>query len=291
MEKKTIIKLVMTVVLAVYLVVAMSMTRSRSLSDVYGGLDIVVADSLNTRFVSAADISRECGGLTSRIDSVVRGSLDINDLERRLARMPEIERANVAELNNGRLLVEVTPMIPIARVFEPSGRSYYINTEGKRVAADVRYHVDVPVVVGRFDAGEPASRLLPILRYVASDPTLNALVSTVTTDSRGDIFVVPVIRGHVVNLGDTSLIANKFDRLKVFYREVMPVKGWNFYDTVSVKWRGQIVASRREKKLGDIALDTRESEFDFIDDVETMSPENEGFADETVPSPNDKKKS
>ena len=102
---------------------------------------------------------------------------------------------------------------------------------------------------------------------------------------------MPVIRGHVVNLGDTSLIANKFDRLKVFYREVMPVKGWNFYDTVSVKWRGQIVASRREKKLGDIALDTRESEFDFIDDVETMSPENEGFADETETSPNDKKKS
>lgn len=128
MEKKTMIKLVMTVVLTVYLVVAMSMTRSRSLSDVYKGLDIVVTDSLNTRFVSAADISRECGDLTTRIDSVARGSLDINDLEMRLARMPEIEHANVAELNNGRLLVEVTPMIPVARVFEPSGRSYYINT-------------------------------------------------------------------------------------------------------------------------------------------------------------------
>ena len=51
MEKKTIIKLVMTVVLTVYLVVAMSMTRSLSLSDHYDGVDIVVADSLNTRFV------------------------------------------------------------------------------------------------------------------------------------------------------------------------------------------------------------------------------------------------
>lgn len=285
------IKLVMTVVLTVYLVVAMSMTRSRSLSDVYRGLDIIVVDSLNTRFVSVSDISRECGDLKAHIDSAARGSVDIGALESRLARMPEIERANVAERNNGRLLVEVTPMIPVARVFEPSGRSYYINTEGKRVDADVKYHVDVPVVVGRFDAGEPASRLLPILRHVASDPTLNALVSTVTTDGKGDIFVVPVIRGHVVNLGDTSLIANKFERLKIFYRDVLPVKGWNFYDTVSVKWRGQIVASRREKKLGAIALDTHESEFDFIDDVETMSPENEGFAGESDSIPTIKKQS
>ena len=33
-----------------------------------------------------------------------------------------------------------------------------------------------------------------------------------------------------------------------FYREVLPVKGWNYYDTISVKWRGRVVATRREKK-------------------------------------------
>ena len=28
----------------------------------------------------------------------------------------------------------------------------------------------------------------------------------------------------------------------------MPFKGWNYYDTISVKFRGQIVATRRDKK-------------------------------------------
>ncbi len=29
----------------------------------------------------------------------------------------------------------------------------------------------------------------------------------------------------------------------------MPVKGWDFYDTLSVKWGGQLVATRRVKRL------------------------------------------
>ncbi len=45
------------------------------------------------------------------------------------------------------------------------------------------------------------------------------------------------------NLGD------KFDRLRLAYKKILPVKGWDFYDTLSVKWRGQVVATRRVKRL------------------------------------------
>lgn len=42
---------------------------------------------------------------------------------------------------------------------------------------------------------------------------------------------------------------DKFSRLMIAYKEVLPVKGWDFYDTLSVKWENQIVATRRSKKL------------------------------------------
>lgn len=271
MEKDTIIKIALTAVLGVYLVFALAMTGAAERSDSYSGLTISVSDSIGSGFVSELDIASECGDLYKLISATTRDKIDLNELEHRILDMPVVERANVAALSDGSLRIDVSPMVPVARVFDPSGKSYYINSSGKRVMANARYHVDVPVVVGKFDSTTmKAESLLPMLSYIAADPTLNALVSTVTLSPRGDIVIIPVIRGQVINFGDNSAISDKFARLKTFYSDVLPVKGWNTYDTISVKWAGQVVASRRDKSLGQLALHTEESDFDMIDDISTM---------------------
>lgn len=274
----------MTAVLAVYLVFALAMTGAAERADTYTALKIVVNDSIGSGFVTEADIARQCNDISSVIRTTRRQDLNLDEIERHLLAMPVVERANVASLCDGTLNIDVTPMMPVARIFYPDGNSYYINTSGKRVFADVRYHVDVPVVIGDFDsAGMNAEDLLPLLSYIAADPTLNALVSTVTLSADGDIVVIPVIRGQYINLGDRFNYADKFDRLKTFYRKVLPIKGWNTYDTISVKWSGQVVASLREKSLGRISLHTDESDFDFIDDISTMTSDDDGFiAEDTI---------
>lgn len=119
-----------------------------------------------------------------------------------------------------------------------------------------------------------------MLSYIAADPTANALVSAVALSRSDDILLIPVIRGQIINFGDTTDVAGKFARLKTFYAEVMPVKGWNTYDTISVKWAGQVVASRRDKSLGRLTLQAEDSEFDLIDDAATMLPDEDGFIDD-----------
>ena len=66
--------------------------------------------------------------------------------------------------------------------------------------------------------------------------------------SSGDIILVPVIRGHVINMGDTTNFADKFRRLKLMYLKVMSSKGWDFYKEISLKWRGQVVGVRRNAR-------------------------------------------
>ncbi len=53
------------------------------------------------------------------------------------------------------------------------------------------------------------------------------------------------MRGHVINFGDVDNIADKFSRLKNVLQGGPAGKGMEFYDTISVKWDGQIVATRR----------------------------------------------
>lgn len=239
-------------------------------NDTFTGCRISVADSENTGFVTQLDISRECGDIMQWITERKRKDLDINELESRLRASDKVEKVNVQVLNNGALAIDVIPMTPVARVFDRNN-SYYINASGKRISAEPRYHVDVPVVVGVFSDSLPPSRLLPLLHHISERPELDALVSTVKQARNGDIIIVPTIRGHVVNFGDTSMVDDKFGRLREFYRQVMPVRGWETYDTLNVKWRGQIVASRRDKTLGHTELASRVEEFDDIDDIETIT--------------------
>ena len=146
----------------------------------------------------------------------------------------------------GELRVNIVPMIPEIRVFGPDG-SYYVNKDGKRINSNAEFFVDVPVVKGNFTKMFPASTVLPLVRFISSDPKMKDLVAMIDARDAHNLILVPRIHGHVINFGDTTRLAEKRDMLLLMYRRVMPYKGWSEYDTISVKFRGQIVATRRDK--------------------------------------------
>ncbi len=272
MINRPVVACILTLLLAVYLYFALSLSAKMEAEDSFAGCEINITDTLNTGFVSEKDVSMECDGMLEGLKKQKRSEVNIGDIEQLLRNCDKIETANVCLLNNGKVRVDVTPMTPVARVFK-NDSSYYINVQGKRISADPRYHLDVPVVVGQFNGKYPPQRLLPMLDYIASHPALDALVSTVMQDSKGNIFIIPTIRGHVVNFGDTSRVADKFETLRAFYRKVLPVRGWETYDTIAVKWQGRIVASRRDKALKKTNLYSEVEEFNDIADHGTMSTE------------------
>lgn len=239
------------------------------------GMEIYIADTAASRFVTAAEIAREIDDLPSRCKGMPLRDINTDSIEAKLNRIDKIESASCLMLNSGKVIVSVKPMQPVARVFEED-YSYYINRNGKRISADARYYLDVPVISGVFDAKLQAQDLLPLVEYIYSDPTWSTFVSMIKTDMKHNIILVPVIRGHVINFGDMSDMENKFTRLRQFYQDVMPVKGWNYYDTIAVKWTGQVVATKRKKKLADTNLA-------YVDDSELEAVNTDAMlADETT---------
>lgn len=272
MSRKSVFMCIMSIIMVAYIGFAMTLTVRMAADDTITGLDIVLSDP-NSRFVNINDVRLETGINEDSLLLCRRADFDLAALEAHLNASDKLQDANVTLRSNGHLHVDVTPMVPVARVFEPGKPSYYINVSGKRISAELRYHVDVPVLVGNFDSIHPAKRLLPLLDYIAGHPSVSAMVATVTQEADGNIIIVPNIVGHVVNFGDTSRVDEKFALLREYYRKVAPVKGWQTYDTIAVKWRGQVVATRRKKVVHEVPLPTVEEqtgEFD-INDNETMA--------------------
>ena len=271
MTRKTMIMCVLTILLVVYTCVALHVTGRMASEDHLTDMRINIAQTASRSFVTPGDIYMAIGVERDTISRVRRDTFDLYALQKRLRESDRIQDVRVSMLANGILTVDVVPMVPVARVFDDRRkrlRSYYINVEGKRIVADPHHHIDVPVVTGSFDSIHPARRLLPLLDFISADSRLSSLISTVYQEPDGNLILIPVIVGHVINFGDTSMVADKFARLRSFYRRVAPVRGWEMYDTIAVKWRGRIVGRQRSGALAPVTLAFDDVEADFPKDFD-----------------------
>lgn len=180
------------------------------------------------------------------ITGVPIDQVDTRRICRYLSSLNTFEDVSCMVSGAGTLHIRVTPMVPVMRVFV-GDKSYYINKDGKHIASNAEFYSDVPVVSGNFVRGFQPKDVLPLIRFINHDPMMRELTSMVVAENCHNLLVVPKVTGHTVNFGDTTRLAQKRDALSLFYRKVMPHKGWDQYDTISVKFRGQIVATRRDK--------------------------------------------
>ena len=199
--------------------------------------------------------------------------LDIGKVEKYLNSIANFESVHCMINSDNHLLIEARPLEPVMRVFE-GDKSYYINREGKRIDAKAEFFTDVPVVHGKFSNAFTPRHVLPLVRYIESDRNLANLTGMIEARDARNLIIVPRIKGHVVNFGDTSRLKEKAENLFLFYRKVMPYKGWETYDTISVKYRGQVVATRRNKQTAERAVVFD----DDIDPEEFTLPEIAGIA-------------
>lgn len=267
--KRTIWLAIAAFALAAYLVFALIWTKAQAAHAYCRGFDIEIADSIGHGFVTANEVANELGRLPQESTEYRLSDINTDSISRLLNAIDRIEQATVTRTTGGHIHLRVVPMHPVARVWD-NNRSYYINREGKRISAGARYHTDVPVIVGSFDSIFPPTKLLPLIDYIENDSTWSALVTMIKTDRHHNVILIPMIRGHVINFGGVSNIADKFNRLRRMYTEVLPVKGWNYYDTLSVKWDGQIVATRRNNKLPASTVILDDGTDDDVDDIGTM---------------------
>ncbi|MCM1348074.1 MAG: hypothetical protein NC338_01565 [Firmicutes bacterium] len=247
-RSRNFIFLGLTILVVAYLVVAWFFTAKASQQRLCQGVLITVHDTSEIHFVTPQELSAELGDLPRTALFTPLASINIDSIEHSLNLFDKIERVNVNILNSGKILVDVWPMRPVARIFDSSGHSYYINRAGKRIAAAPGYFLDVPVIRGDFSELFPATSLIPLIDFIEADPDWREAISMIDVRSPSDIMLIPVIRGHVINFGDTTDFADKFKRLKLMYSKVMSAKGWDFYKEISVKWRGQVVGIRRNAK-------------------------------------------
>ncbi len=271
--RKTIFKWLILTSLFAYIACITIWARGEAAKLTCSGIEIKIESAGKADSVTINGVKQELAKFPKKIVGTPLPRLNTREIENYLAAFSNLEEVEFSLSSTGKLKIDITSMIPELRVFD-SEMSYYINKDGKRIESKPNFFVDVPVVTGNFTPSFTPRNLLSVSRFIQRDPILKHLVGMIEVRDADNIILIPRIHGHVINLGDTTNLQEKRQALVTMYRKVMPYKGWDTYDTISVKFRRQIVATRRNKARNLHSLPVEED----VDPEEATLPDVENQA-------------
>lgn len=181
-------------------------------------------------------------------------ALDFRALEREVKKNPYVKSTEIFVDQSQDVTVEIVQKRPILRVINNDGVSYYIGENNDRIPLSDNFTAHVAVALGNVEMHTDAKRdstvqaaLYNLIQYVRKDEFLNALVDQVYVQENGELVVIPKIEGQTIRFGlaDNDM-AEKFDRLKIFYSEGLRRTGWNKYKTIDVRYKDQVVCEKRD---------------------------------------------
>ncbi|MEA5109350.1 hypothetical protein SDC9_08750 [bioreactor metagenome] len=185
------------------------------------------------------------------------------EIQELLRKNPFIRSANITIGVNGSVKANIIQRQPLIRVFTETGRQFYIDSEGviMPVNADFTARVviangHIPDVSSKSESNgnkevKPEKNLHPALkkvfltaRAVKQDAFSEALTEQIYINATGEIELIPKLGNHTILLGDTTLLNDKLNNLKLFYKQGIRNDAWNKYVMINLKFRDQVVCSK-----------------------------------------------
>lgn len=183
--------------------------------------------------------------------------IPVSLLERLIRMNKYVEDADVFIDIKGRLQVNIEQRKPMLRIMNSTNQSFYIDEKGGKMPLSSLYTANVLIANGNiaehYDGMNDSisSVLLKSLFYLTNvirhDKFWDAQVEQIYIEPNQDIVLIPRVGDHKIIFGDTSNAIEKFENLLVFYQKALPKVGWQTYHTINVKFKGQLVCSRRDK--------------------------------------------
>jgi len=233
-------------------------------------VEIVIEKDDDNSFIDEDDVLKF---LKDRNDTIVNQPMkDINvyKIERALNTHPSIAASEVAVTVTGDVSISIKQRKPIVRIINLKGESFYIDNRATVMPLADHYTARVLVVNGfipeqysqfykfsvpqiekdsAFKAITVIDDIYEVANYIKNDSLLNSLIIQAYINNDREIELYPAIGNQKIIFGDDNDIAEKFEKLKIFYTQGLnSVNGWNKYSVINLKYKNQVVCLKKESE-------------------------------------------
>ncbi|MCU0333458.1 MAG: hypothetical protein MUF62_00255 [Chitinophagaceae bacterium] len=186
-----------------------------------------------------------------------QAALDLRKIEARLRKEVWIEDAQLYLDNTGTLHATIIERVPVVRVFDVTGHSFYLDSAGTQLPLSSTDRAEVPVFTGlpiknKNNQATYQRQIADILKVgaaIAADEFWMLQAGQIEVLPGGRFDMYPAVGTQVIELGTGDEIAAKLHRLKAFYQQILANKPVNEYSKLSVAYKNQVVAVRGTDSL------------------------------------------
>lgn len=203
-------------------------------------------------FLDEADIMRLVESSGQPVKGVGLDRIDLRAIEQKLLYDKHIQDAELFGDLKGNLVVNVELRRPIARIVQEDAPDAYIAEDGVIMGVSEKYSSRVVLLSGPFvkklleredlTPTEEGRQIMAMIEFVNEDPFWKAQVAQLDISSSGKITIFPQVTGQRVEFGKAENIEAKFRKLMIFYKDILPQRGWTKYERVNLEYEGQVVA-------------------------------------------------
>lgn len=216
--------------------------------------DIVVElDNLHeNHFLDEADVMKLVEGSGQKIKGVGIDRIDLKTIENKIKYDKHILDAELFGDLKGNLIVNVELRRPIARIVQSDAPDAYVAEDGVIMPVSEKYTSRVILISGPFvkqllededlTKSEDGMRLKEMIEFINADDFWKAQIAQLDINSNGKITIYPQVTGQRVEFGRAENFEAKFKKLMIFYKEILPQRGWTRYERVNLEYEGQIIA-------------------------------------------------
>ena len=176
--------------------------------------------------------------------------VSLKQLEKRVLAHKFIQDADVYKDHKGNIIVNIIQRQPIARIVSMDRPHFYIDRDGKAFPTSGKFTARVVLIDGdltdefkkdSFFVSPKGKQYLDFIKSINGEEFWRAQVAQVSINKYGEIAMYPQVGNHTIHIGTAENYSQKLRSLKLFYKKVLPQKGWNKYKKISTKFNNQII--------------------------------------------------
>ena len=241
--------LLVTAILGAYFFFVSRLEAKEVPSLVCSKINVSIQDSLSKNFISIAEIERMVA------DSVLGRRLDaINTtaIEQNLTKSGAISTAEAFTVYPDVFNVVVTQREPVLR-FKTANSDFYCDRSGFVLPVAGAKALDLPVVTGTLpyslttgptegtEAGEWLRGLLAFTERVRNNAYWSDEIEQIEMARDGNMTLYLRKRPFRILFGSATDLNDKFEKMAVFYKTILPTEEGAGYREVNIKYKNQII--------------------------------------------------
>lgn len=213
---------------------------------------IKIENIANNQFIDESDIIDLMQLNQENLKGAPLDRINLKQIETRIRKNRFVKDAELYSDLKGNLVVRAMLRRPIARLVRNDGPDAYIAEDGTVMPVSDKFTARVVLISGSYikrlvtfenlNKNEETKSLMTMLHMIREDDFWRAQIAQLDIDSKGQITVMPQVGGQIIEFGVANNLETKFKKMKIFYKQILPQRGWNVYKRVNIAYEGQIIA-------------------------------------------------